>query len=68
MRLRTVLAFGIGWVAGAKANPERYEDLKHVAEIHGASDALESELGRGSIFTASIPAVHPSPREIASTG
>jgi signal transduction histidine kinase len=42
--------------------------VKHVAEIHGGSVALESELGRGSIFTAHIPAVHPPSQQIASTG
>jgi len=30
--------------------------VKHVAELHGGSVAVESELGRGSTFTVSLPA------------
>ena len=42
--------------------------VKHVAELHGGTVQLESELGRGSIFTASVPAVPPPPQRIASAG
>ncbi|MGH2699213.1 MAG: sensor histidine kinase [Actinomycetota bacterium] len=42
--------------------------VKHVAEIHGGTVSLESELGRGSIFTARIPAASPPPQRIASAG
>jgi len=42
--------------------------VKHVAELHGGTVQLESELGRGSIFTARIPAVPPPPQRIASAG
>lgn len=42
--------------------------VKHVAELHGGSVQLESELGRGSIFTARVPAVPPPPQRIASAG
>ncbi len=41
--------------------------VKHVAELHGGTVQLESELGRGSIFTARVPAV-PPPQRIASAG
>lgn len=30
--------------------------VKHVAELHGGSVEVESELGRGSVFTARLPA------------
>lgn len=42
--------------------------VKHVAELHGGIVELESELGRGSIFTARVPAVRPPPQRIASAG
>ncbi len=42
--------------------------VKHVAELHGGDVQLESELGRGSIFTARVPAVPPPPQRIASAG
>lgn len=42
--------------------------VKHVAELHGGIVELESELGRGSIFTARVPAVPPRPQRIASAG
>jgi len=42
--------------------------VKHVAELHGGTVQLDSELGRGSIFTALVPAVPPPPQRIASTG
>lgn len=42
--------------------------VKHVAELHGGIVQLESELGRGSIFTARVPAVPPPPQRIASAG
>jgi len=42
--------------------------VKHVAELHGGIVELESELGRGSIFTARVPAVPPPPQRIASAG
>jgi signal transduction histidine kinase len=42
--------------------------VKHVAELHGGTVQLESELGRGSIFTARIPAVTPPPQRVASAG
>jgi signal transduction histidine kinase len=42
--------------------------VKHVAELHGGTVQLESELGRGSIFTARVPAVTPPPQRIASAG
>ena len=42
--------------------------VKHVAELHGGTVQLESELGRGSIFTARVPAVPPPPQRIASAG
>jgi signal transduction histidine kinase len=42
--------------------------VKHVAELHGGTVQLESELGRGSIFTARVPAVTPPPQTIASAG
>ena len=42
--------------------------VKHVAELHGGGVQLESELGRGSIFTARIPAVPPPPQRIRSAG
>lgn len=42
--------------------------VKHVAELHGGIVQLESELGRGSIFTARVPAVQPPPQRIASAG
>jgi len=42
--------------------------VKHIAEAHGGTVQLESELGRGSIFTARIPAVPPPPQRIASAG
>jgi len=42
--------------------------VKHIAELHGGTVQLESELGRGSIFTASLPAVTPPPQRIASAG
>jgi signal transduction histidine kinase len=42
--------------------------VKHVAELHGGTVQLESELGRGSIFIARVPAVTPPPQRIASAG
>ena len=33
--------------------------VKHVAELHGGSVAVESEVGRGSTFTARLPATSP---------
>jgi two-component system, OmpR family, sensor histidine kinase SenX3 len=42
--------------------------VKHVAELHGGIVELESELGRGSIFTARVPAVPPRRQRIASAG
>lgn len=42
--------------------------VKHVAELHGGEVRLESELGRGSIFTAHIPAVPPPSQRILSAG
>ena len=42
--------------------------VKHVAELHGGEVRLESELGRGSIFTAHIPAVPPPQQRILSAG
>jgi len=42
--------------------------VKHVAELHGGEVRLESELGRGSIFTARIPAVPPPQQRILSAG
>ena len=42
--------------------------VKHVAELHGGTVQLESELGRGSIFTARVPAVAPPSQRIASAG
>jgi signal transduction histidine kinase len=41
--------------------------VKHVAELHGGTVQLESELGRGSIFTARVPAVTPPPQRIAAS-
>ena len=42
--------------------------VKHVAELHGGDVQLDSELGRGSIFTARIPAVSPPSQRIRSAG
>ena len=42
--------------------------VKHVAELHGGVVQLDSELGRGSIFTARIPAVSPSSERIRTAG
>ena len=39
--------------------------VKHVAEIHGGSVSVESELGRGSTFTARLPATAPPPATAA---
>jgi signal transduction histidine kinase len=36
--------------------------VKHVAELHRGSVHVDSELGRGSTFTARFPLVHPSHR------
>ena len=36
--------------------------VKHVAELHGGTVEVKSELGRGSIFTAMLPA-RPSPEQ-----
>lgn len=33
--------------------------VKHVAELHGGEVSVQSELGRGSTFTARIPAMQP---------
>ena len=33
--------------------------VKHVAELHGGEVSVQSELGRGSTFTARIPALQP---------
>lgn len=35
--------------------------VKHVAELHGGEVAVQSELGRGSTFTAQLPAAPPPP-------
>jgi signal transduction histidine kinase len=42
--------------------------VKHVAELHGGGVQLDSELGRGSIFTARIPALSPPSQRIRSAG
>jgi signal transduction histidine kinase len=42
--------------------------VKHVAELHGGDVQLDSELGRGSIFTARIPALSPPSERIRSAG
>ncbi|MGH2750813.1 MAG: sensor histidine kinase [Actinomycetota bacterium] len=42
--------------------------VKHVADLHGGEVQLESELGRGSIFTARIPALPPPPQRVLSAG
>ncbi len=42
--------------------------VKHVAELHGGDVQLDSELGRGSIFTARIPAVSPPSQRIRTAG
>ncbi|MDQ4058530.1 MAG: ATP-binding protein [Actinomycetota bacterium] len=42
--------------------------VKHVAELHGGVVQLDSELGRGSIFTARIPAVSPPSERIRTAG
>jgi len=42
--------------------------VKHVAELHGGDVQLDSELGRGSIFTARIPAVSRPSQRIRSAG
>lgn len=34
--------------------------VKHVAELHGGSVTVNSELGRGSVFTARLPTLQPS--------
>ena len=36
--------------------------VKHVAELHGGRVEVESELGQGSVFTATLPA-HPAPEQ-----
>ena len=33
--------------------------VKHIAELHGGTVAVESELGRGSTFSARLPAITP---------
>ena len=33
--------------------------VKHVAELHGGEVSVQSELGRGSTFTARVPALQP---------
>ncbi len=35
--------------------------VKHTVEVHGGTVAVESELGRGSTFSFSIPLAPPSP-------
>lgn len=40
--------------------------VKHVAELHGGTVEVQSELGRGSIFTATLPSSRPPERPIAS--
>lgn len=42
--------------------------VKHVAELHGGDVQVDSELGRGSIFTARIPAISPSSQQIRTAG
>jgi len=42
--------------------------VKHVAELHGGDVQLDSELGRGSIFTARIPAASPPSQRIRTAG
>lgn len=42
--------------------------VKHVVELHGGVVQLDSELGRGSIFTARIPAVSPPSERIRTVG
>lgn len=42
--------------------------VKHVVELHGGVVQLDSELGRGSIFTARIPALSPPSERIRTAG
>lgn len=43
--------------------------VKHVAELHGGTVELESELGRGSTFTARLPTMAaPAPPARSATG
>ncbi|MGH2820830.1 MAG: sensor histidine kinase [Actinomycetota bacterium] len=42
--------------------------VKHVVELHGGSIAVDSEMGRGSTFTARLPAASMKRRHLRSAG
>ena len=44
MKLMTVAIFGIGYVLGAKAGRERYEQIRRLA--HNASESFDSSAAR----------------------
>ena len=44
MKLVTVAIFGIGYVLGAKAGRERYEQIRKLA--HNASESFDASAGR----------------------
>jgi hypothetical protein len=44
MKLLTVAIFGIGYVLGAKAGRERYEQIRRLA--HNASESFDSSAAR----------------------